>query len=282
MICFYHSVDLDGQCSGALVKLFHPECKMYGINYGDEFPWDEVKKHYDGIFIVDFSLQPFENMVKLQNKYKVIWIDHHESAIKAHERWNQEHKEPLIIDGIRQIGIGACKLVWNYLNKEDHTPTFVQLLAEYDVWDHSNPMTLPFQYGMRLFDTDPGNVDFWRSLFDVEMVNKIVENGSMILKYEQTQNQKYIESCGFEIEFEGLKCICVNKMLTNSKIFDSVKNSSKYDVMLTFGWKSNKWIVSLYTSKNDIDVSKIAVKYGGGGHKGAAGFLCDELPFKLK
>jgi uncharacterized protein len=28
-----------------------------------------------------------------------------------------------------------------------------------------------------------------------------------------------------------------------------------------------------------VDVSKIAVKYGGGGHKAASGFQCKELPF---
>ena len=41
----------------------------------------------------------------------------------------------------------------------------------------------------------------------------------------------------------------------------------------------NKWYVSLYTSKEDVDVSKVALSFGGGGHKGAAGFKCDTLPF---
>jgi hypothetical protein len=43
MICFYHSADLDGHCSGAIIKKVHPECELIGINYGDEFPWDKVK-----------------------------------------------------------------------------------------------------------------------------------------------------------------------------------------------------------------------------------------------
>ena len=32
----------------------------------------------------------------------------------------------------------------------------------------------------------------------------------------------------------------------------------------------------MYTDKADIDVSQIAVKHGGGGHKGAAGFQPSE------
>jgi nanoRNase/pAp phosphatase (c-di-AMP/oligoRNAs hydrolase) len=47
---------------------------------------------------------------------------------------------------------------------------------------------------------------------------------------------------------------------------------------MPFYFAKNKWVVSLYTTK-DIDVSEIAKKYGGGGHKQAAGFTCDKLPW---
>jgi len=40
-----------------------------------------------------------------------------------------------------------------------------------------------------------------------------------------------------------------------------------------FGLKNGAWKYSLYAAPDSgIDVSKIAVKYGGGGHVGAAGF----------
>ena len=42
-ICFYHKADLDGVCSAAIVKHFVPECELYGIDYGDEYPWDLVR-----------------------------------------------------------------------------------------------------------------------------------------------------------------------------------------------------------------------------------------------
>ena len=49
--------------------------------------------------------------------------------------------------------------------------------------------------------------------------------------------------------------------------------------MIVFVYNGDKWKVSLYTKKDDIDVSIIAQKYGGGGHKKASGFRCDKLPF---
>lgn len=50
--------------------------------------------------------------------------------------------------------------------------------------------------------------------------------------------------------------------------------------MIPYQHDGKRWTVGLFTSKS-IDVSEIAIKYGGG-HSSAAGFVCDELPFKRK
>jgi len=287
MKCFYHSADLDGMCSGAIVKMAYPDCEMIGINYGDEFPWDEINE-YEMVFMVDFSLQPFNpKMIDLSEKCGLIWIDHHKSAIEEYEQWSGVFK------GIQKSGLGACALVWEYLgdkwpvgfnlNQGSIMPTFIKLLAEYDVWNHSDPRTLSFQYGMRqVKDTSPENQDFWYSLFDVEMVHRITENGGIILDYQMSENRKYMDACGFDTKIDGLKCIAINRMLTNSQMFDSVWSPDIYDAMLTFGFRKGQWTVSLYSDREDVDVSTIAKNRGGGGHKGAAGFQCKDLPFELK
>jgi nanoRNase/pAp phosphatase (c-di-AMP/oligoRNAs hydrolase) len=48
-----------------------------------------------------------------------------------------------------------------------------------------------------------------------------------------------------------------------------------------FYFDGQKYNVSLYHSPHNKqhDLSLIAVKYGGGGHKGACGFQADKLPF---
>jgi len=82
--CFYHSSDLDGHCSGAIVKHKFPEAQMHSINYDQQFPWDKVNTEEDIIIMVDFSLQPFLEMAKLYTEFddRLIWIDHHISAIE--------------------------------------------------------------------------------------------------------------------------------------------------------------------------------------------------------
>lgn len=111
MKCFYHSADLDGHCSGAIVKFLDPNAKLYPINYGQDFPWDEIYST-DTVVMVDFSLQPFPDMVRLASKCVLIWIDHHKTAIEDY------NASGLNLPGIRREGIGACQLTWEYLGRQ--------------------------------------------------------------------------------------------------------------------------------------------------------------------
>ena len=180
MKCFYHSADLDGHCSGAIVKLKYSQCELYPIDYGNSFPWNQIEKE-DIIVMTDFSLQPFENMIKLNDQCKeLIWIDHHKSAIEEARKNNFE------CCGIQEIGIGAAQLTWEYFMGSS-IPKAVRLIAEYDVWNHSNPNTLPFHFGLRLYDTDPsvsGGMSIWYRLFsgEVFIIQHIIEKGKTVLE----------------------------------------------------------------------------------------------------
>ena len=53
---FYRGADLDGWCSGAIVKYKFPEAEMFPINYGDKFPWEEIKP--DDVVYLSISRRP--------------------------------------------------------------------------------------------------------------------------------------------------------------------------------------------------------------------------------
>jgi nanoRNase/pAp phosphatase (c-di-AMP/oligoRNAs hydrolase) len=48
---------------------------------------------------------------------------------------------------------------------------------------------------------------------------------------------------------------------------------------MLFHRQKTKWVVFLYTDKENVDVSNIAKNYGGGGHRSAAGFSAKKFPF---
>lgn len=295
---FFHSSDLDGMCAGAIVKFKYPDAKLIGINYGQNFPFDTLDIKNDIVYMVDFSLQPFSEMVKLVSLIglnKLIFIDHHKSVIEDANKTmltndNITMSFNQVCPGKREIGKGACELTWEYLYPYEKMPFAVSLLGRYDVWDLSNPTTLDFQYGMRLNNTWPDNQELWKQFLRSDDNNETtmlivdtIKSGETILKYQKQENEKYSKSCAFEVKFEGYNAICINKLLTNSQLFESVYDVTKHDIMISFGLRANgMWTMSFYTTKEGVDVSEIARKYGGGGHKRASGAIFKELPFKIQ
>lgn len=56
---------------------------------------------------------------------------------------------------------------------------------------------------------------------------------------------------------------------------------SKYHFVIAYIHNGKEFVVSLYSTDSTIDCSVIAKAFGGGGHKGAAGFRCTELPWQV-
>jgi hypothetical protein len=86
----------------------------------------------------------------------------------------------------------------------------------------------------------------------------------------------------FDLDFEGLHFLACNHARYNSFLF-TAGLKPEHDACLGFAWRGGKWTVSLYHApgKEHHDLSLIAVKHGGGGHRGACGFTCSTLPFAL-
>ena len=273
MKCFFHKSDLDGHCSGAIVKNKYPDCEMIGVDYSDNLElFSKTFLKNETIIVVDFCFNR-EDMEWLNDNTDLHWIDHHISAI--------EKMKGLECKGIREIGQSGCELTWKYLHL-DPMPLAVKLLGRYDVWDHKDAQVLPFQYGFRMFESTLPDSDIWNTfLKNIPItdrnIHNVINTGKTILNYEKKQNEIYANDMSFEIKFEGYRAIVINKAFTNSKIFDSVYDPEKHDIMILFGVKPGQIKYTLYSTKSDIDVSKIAAKYGGGGHAGAAGFLTSEL-----
>lgn len=241
------------------------------MQYGDPTPWDMITIG-ETIYLVDFSL-PTDDMLDLSRRANLIWIDHHKSAM--------EENKDLPLSGIQRVGTAACALVWEYL-VETPLPYAVELLSDYDIWDHTNPDTLPFQYGLRLRDTTPGN-ELWRHLLTGNyeiMVSDVIKTGKVVLEYEKSENTYYAKAAAFEAEWDGLRCIMISKLFGGSDLFESVFDPERHDMMVSFGWLNGSWKVGLRSENGGA--GDLAVKYGGGGHDNAAGFTCNELPFKLK
>jgi len=239
--------------------------------------------------MVDFSIGPFKEMVKLNmivNSF--LWIDHHKTAINHAKKFKNVLDCLNGFEKVVSINFAACELAWKYFYKisaniEFHDiPIGVKLLGRYDVWDlKADERILPFQMGMLSYDTSVDS-SIWSKIFfphDDKFIDQTVKMGERIRSYVSGKN-KWNMKFSFPFEFEGVKFICINNVTTGSHQFDSVWDPEKYDAMMVFYREPNKkWAIHIYTPKTEIDLSPIASKYGGGGHSNACGFKLDKLPF---
>lgn len=282
-VIFHHN-DPDGWCSAAIVAgSFPPGTEMifHEMNYGMKFPWSEINQD-DKVFMVDFSLSP-EDMIKLQMSVltEFIWIDHHKSALAANAGYP--------FRGLQRDGYAACELCWTYFNQDLPMPDNVRLIGRYDVWDkRAWPEVLYAMYAVKALPgfNEPG-CRTWEDILTGKI--DLVSIGAPIARYQDGVNIEICKRASFVTELRpdalqaSYRAIACNSPLCNSMLFDSVWDTEKHDIMLSFFIGSNgMYTVSVYSTKPEIDCSAIAKAFGGGGHKGAAGFQCIHLPFEIK
>ena len=282
MLCIYHIADHDGKGSAAIVKSIYPEIELLGLNHDMEIPYDEILKH-DKIVVCDISL-PVDFMFKLSQEKEFVGIDHHISVIEQYEnKLKSEGLEP--IKGIRRVGTAAMILTWEYFYPNKELPLGIKLLGLNDIFDLRDKRVRAFEYAMQAIGVNRPTDKVWKELIEDTMdIDSMVEKGKAILSYIRNRNFRLVRAEAFVSEFEGYKCICANMPQGYSEFYDSLDNIKDYDVMINFFMnKKNCWNLSFYTAKDDVDVSKIAEKFGGGGHAKAAGASSlKELPEFLR
>lgn len=296
IVIIYHDADFDGKLSNEVcrfhLKKMHPDAQIesFGWDYGRTPP---MLVGFDKIYIVDLSVD--ELMAREDLQSKIIWIDHHKSAI---EKWDHIGDFNKLV-GYRIDGVAACRLCWQwftwnaadpavqlatkseFVNRAVREPELIRLAGEYDIWDHRDPDAKALQFGLRACtDSELANLIDTQFRMTPEgdgwLVN-VVAGGRMIKFYCDKQNDEYSKAYAHTVQWEGLTFCALNIGQRGNS--DLVRGGIKPEHDAIFAWRftGKKVLVSLYhiEGKTHHDLSLIAVKYGGGGHKGACGFRVD-------
>lgn len=286
----YHRADFDGIFCREIARKFLPHANLIGWDYGDLEP---VIDPQDQLYILDLSVPG------LMDHPNLIWIDHHKSAIETY---------PASIPGYRIDGVAACRLAWQWFNephingivqaitKQDFIdrkvdePLAVRLAGEYDVWDKRDERAELFQHGLRSCELSE---NMWELLLTLSVpeqngkqcigdiaVGALLESGEAVQYATQRSNDSIIKEFGFTFQWEGLTFLACNSARYNSHLF-TAGIRPEHDALFGFNWTGSDWRVSLYgvPGKPDVDLSAIAKRHGGGGHKQACGFRTLNLPF---
>lgn len=265
-LCLYHD-DPDGRASAAIVRrVYGEEAVLHAIDYGDPVPWGAIRQA-GRVIVVDFSL-PAEDMLRIAENAKLVWIDHHVSAIEALTPYAGDW------EGLRDTRQAACVLTWRYYFPDQPVPRAILLIGDWDTWAWEEPETGAFGAGLRQQDTDPENDVLWGRLLSGEagFLADLVAQGEILRAARLRDIRRDVDRYAFEVSFDGHRTLAINQR-GSGDIGEYIRELG-YSLAYCYLDEMQDGVlmtgVSLYSA--EVDVSEIAARYGGGGHRGAAGF----------
>lgn len=256
-LIIYHR-DADGfGAAYAAWKVYGPHtAKYYSWQYGE--PPNLELFRGQSIYILDFSFSREELESINEVAYSLVVLDHHASAKTALE------------------GLPYCKfsnragaiMAWPHFLPTSTIPPLLAYVEDRDLWKFELPNSREVTYGLGSY---PFDFQVWDKLVQGgdTQTEQLAKDGAAIMRHIDMNVDRLIATNKRDIKIDGHLVKAVNCPLYQSEI------AGKLAEMGTFGAVyydlGEKRIYSL-RSRSDFDVSEVAVKYGGGGHKAASGF----------
>lgn len=256
-LIIYHRKCPDGFCAAYIAKKRYPEAELLGLDHGEPVPFDRVREK--DVLVVDFSWPVREDNERLHASAKSFHIfDHHKTA--------KERLEGLgfITFDMNKSGAG---ITWDTLFGFDNPrPWWVNYVEDRDLWRHALPDSKSVSaYIMSL----PFKIEAWDHLDNITST-EAASLGNGILRHIDRYVSEAFDQAQYGL-FEDLSVAVVNCPYMNCSEVGNILAKTA-DVGITWFERADGMIQFSLRSEDNIDVSRIAKIYGGGGHLHAAGF----------
>lgn len=218
------------------------------------------------VYVLDYSFSK-EEMLECEAVAKSFTvIDHHISAKESVESLKSY---------VFALEHSGAYLAWKYFHPETKVPRCIEYISDADIWSHSLPNWQEIESYIYRNQEDHFTFEYFDELVTMlegeEGYAKAKEIGAIFVS-ALNHNVKMYADMAELIEFEGHTIYAVNAPREVRSELGHVLALKTNSFSLIFTYENKKWKCSL-RSVDDFDVSKIAEKYGGGGHKNAAGFI---------
>jgi len=273
-ICIYHANCDDGFAAAyAVWKRFGDGVKFIPCQYGNDAP-DVTGKD---VLMVDFSFKKDVMQAMGEKARRIVVLDHHKSAREELSDFLEMRTDgPLtkrvadaMIDGIGvcfDMDKSGCRLAWEYCFGDEPMPDWFAAVEDRDLWRFSRSGTREICIAIRSL---PRSFDLW----DTFTAEHLAHDGMAIRRYVDMIVSNICDTA-FEEEIDG------HTVPVASCSYDFVSEtahellnrnpSAPFAACIVRSYDGVSY--SLRSMDDRMDVSEIAKKNGGGGHRNAAGF----------
>lgn len=273
ILILYHKNCPDGfGAAWAAWKKFGDKADYFAVEYR-WVPKEKYFKNRKEIYTLDFCYHRpvLEKLLRINPNITV--IDHHitaQSSVKMAKNYSYA------------LNHSGAILAWKYFHPRKTTPRLLKYIEDFDLWKFKMPLTrevsviLEFynNFNFKIFDKIAKDFE------NFEKRKRYMKEGKLLLAYKENIIKRIVGGVE-KAKFEKKKVYVVNSPFWQSEVGNYIVKNKK-TIAVIWSRKSGKINVSL-RSNGKTDVSKLALKYGGGGHRAASGFSFDvdkPLPWK--
>ena len=266
VVIIYHGFCTDGFGAAYAAWKKFGNTATYIARGRDDTPF--VPGYFIGkdVYVVDYSFS-YDEMLAYELEAKSFTvIDHHISAEK-----DVKSLKSFIFDNNHS----GAYLAWKFFHPDVVVPKLIEYISDADIWAHS----LPDWKEIESFIYSNGEEHF--SFEHFERLHETLETedgyaraksiGQMLTGAHAAKVTMYSDIAEL-VTFEGYEVYAVNAPREVRSELGHVLAEKTGTFAMIFNYEKGYWKCSLRSVK-DFDVSIIATKYGGGGHKNAAAFM---------
>lgn len=255
-LVIYHASCTDGfGAAYAAWKLLGDRAEYYAAKHGEPPPNVTGKN----VVVLDFSYDNATTKRMMKEAKNLLIIDHHKTAVvELHDvsctRFDMNHS--------------GAMLSWKFFHPGKEAPRMIKFIEDRDLWRWEIPYSKEFSAA---FDMVPFDFEEFDKYLDDSAVDNAQERGAYILAYSKTVISKIAKHASPR-KMGGKDVLVVNSPHWMSEIGAALSPKCDFAVIWFYDHDTRQVKVSLRAHHEDSDVSEIAKKYGGGGHRKAAGF----------
>ena len=166
------------------------------------------------------------------------------------------------------LGHSGAMLAWQHFRPDEEVPELIRYVEDQDLWNWALPDSDAVNAAIASY---PREFEVWDRLSS-ESIETLAEQGKPILRANRIEVARRLEHAR-PVALGTKRIEAVNASTNRSQIGHELAKRAQYGEAwgLVYRVEGAEVYGTLY-SIGDLDVSKVALGYGGGGHKNASGF----------
>lgn len=291
------------------IVIYHANCDDgFGAAFAAWMRWGDdieyVPAHYGSappevldkhVLIVDFSYKA-EGLRSLDDAASVTILDHHKSAAEDLAQYRRFADSPWRftmpvavsmaedlrrggyppINALFDLGRSGAVLAWEFCHPGEPIPYLLRLIQDRDLWKFEDPDTRAFSLFLR---SCPYDFLEWHAIADMlddaGQRHTLMNEARSIERYQK----RLVEDVARHHDLvafpgvEGMVPVAASPYrLASDVAHQLLMLHPEAPFAATVNHRASTVGYSLRSEDHRLDVSKIAQRYGGGGHRNAAGF----------